>query len=204
MYIPAFNKFPDKHEVISFMRKYSFGTLVTAENNLPFATHLPFLIEERSDELIILSHFAKANPQAKAIANNQVLVIFSEPHAYISPGHYESIASVPTWNYIAVHAYGKAKIMESGQEHMELLERTINTYEPAYFKQWEGLPSTFKSKMIKGITGFEIIVTDLQAKSKLSQNKTEQERENIINTLSKSPNTQESDIAKYMAALKDK
>jgi transcriptional regulator len=202
MYTPSFNKFEDSHEVISFMRRYSFGTVVSLANCLPVATHLPFLIDEKDGEIIISSHFAKANPQSVNMTEQDVLVIFMEPHAYISPKHYEKDANVPTWNYIAVHAYGKARLLETEQQHEQLLERTINTFEESYYKQWMSLPQEFRSKMIKGITGFEITVIDLQAKSKLSQNRSAIERDNIIDTLSKSTNTQEKDIAAYMAAIK--
>jgi transcriptional regulator len=202
MYTPSFNKFEDRHEVISFMRRYSFGTIVSVANGLPIATHLPFLIDERDGEIIISSHFAKANPHSVNMTEQDVLVIFMEPHAYISPKHYEKDANVPTWNYIAVHAYGKARLLETEQQHEQLLERTINTFEESYYKQWMSLPQEFRSKMIKGITGFEITVIDLQAKSKLSQNRSAIERDNIIDTFSKSTNTQEKDIAAYMAAIK--
>jgi transcriptional regulator len=167
MYIPSFNTFPDKQEVISFMQKYSFGTIVTAVDNLPVATHLPFLIDQKDDQIIISSHFAKANPQSKDILNSDILVIFTEPHAYISPKNYEKDANVPTWNYIAVHAYGKARVLQTEQEHLDLLERTIKNYEAEYYNQWMQLPNEYRSKMIKGITGFEIVVTDLQAKVSL-------------------------------------
>jgi len=202
MYTPSFNKFEDRQEVISFMRRYSFGTVVSVANGLPVATHLPFLIDEKDGQIIISSHFAKANPQSLAIPDQDVLVIFMEPHAYISPKHYEKDANVPTWNYIAVHAYGKARLLETEHQHEQLLEHTINTFEESYYTQWMSLPQEYRSKMIKGITGFEITVTNLQAKSKLSQNRSETERDNIINTLSKSANTQEKDIAAYMEAIK--
>jgi len=202
MYIPKFNTFPDKNEVISFMQKYSFGTIITSVNNLPVATHLPFLVEEKDGKVIISSHFAKANPQGLDVVQNTNLVIFTEPHAYISPKNYPKEAEVPTWNYIAVHAYGKARLLETEEKNFRLLKHTINTYEAEYFKQWEKLPYEFKSKMIKGIVGFEIIVTDLQAKSKLSQNRSEVEKENIIHSLSNSPFETEREIAQYMSSLK--
>lgn len=202
MYIPGFNTFPDKQEVLSFIRKYSFGTIITSVANLPVATHLPFLIEEKDGQIIISSHFAKANPQALDVNENTNLIIFTEPHAYISPKNYEKEAEVPTWNYIAVHAYGKARLLNGEQEHLDLLERTIKNYEAGYFSQWQNLPDVYKSKMIKGIVGFEIIVTDLQAKSKLSQNRSEVEKDNIIHSLSESPSESEREIAKYMSSLK--
>lgn len=188
--------------MLSFMRKYSFGTIITSANNLPVATHLPFLIEEKDDHIIISSHFAKANPQALDVSGSANLLIFAEPHAYISPKNYENDTNVPTWNYIAVHAYGKASILQTEEENLELLRRTINNYEPEYYKQWEQLPQQFKSKMIKGIVGFEIVVNDLQAKSKISQNRSEIEKENIIHSLSKSQFENEREIAQYMSSLK--
>jgi transcriptional regulator len=202
MYIPGFNTFQDKQEVISFMRKYSFGTIITAVDNLPVATHLPFLVDEKDGQIIISSHFAKANPQVLDVDGNTNLIIFTEPHAYISPKNYEKDANVPTWNYIAVHAYGKARLLNGEQEHINLLERTINNYDAGYFSQWQNLPDDYKSKMIKGIVGFEIIVTDLQAKSKLSQNRSEVEKENIIHSLSESRSESEREIALYMSSLK--
>ena len=202
MYIPGFNTFPDKQEVISFMRKYSFGTIITSVDNFPVATHLPLLVEEKDDQIIISSHFAKTNPQALDVDGNTNLIIFTEPHAYISPKNYPKEAEVPTWNYIAVHAYGKARLLNGEQEHLDLLERTINNYEAEYFDQWQKLPHEFKSKMIKGIVGFEIVVTDLQAKSKLSQNRSEVEKDNIIHSLSESPSESEREIARYMSSLK--
>jgi transcriptional regulator len=148
------------------------------------------------------SHFAKANPQSKEIFDKQSLVIFTEPHAYISPSNYETEKVVPTWNYIAAHAYGTANPLESTEQKAELLKHTIETFEAAYFKQWESLPEEYRSRMMNGITAFEIEVTDLQAKKKLSQNRTDKEIENIIHSLEKSDDTNVREISEYMKQLK--
>jgi transcriptional regulator len=198
MYIPHFNLITDKKEAISFMQRYSFATIVTAINGIPEATHLPFLVKQENDKLFLLSHFAKANPQSAQIIDNISLVIFTEPHAYISPKHYEKEENVPTWNYIAIHAYGKAVIIEEEDKKAELLKHTIESYDTGYLQQWAKLSDHYKSKMMKGIVAFEIEVTDLQAKKKLSQNRSEIERENIINSLSKSTDSNEREIAAYM------
>jgi transcriptional regulator len=202
MYTPSYNKFENQQEAISFMQRFSFATIVTVNNGIPSATHLPFLIAEKDGNIILSSHFAKANPQSDEILNGNPLVIFTEPHAYISPKHYEQVNSVPTWNYLAIHAYGKATLVESVEKKVELLEQTIKFYEADYLKQWASLPDDFKLKMMKGIVGFEIIVDDLQAKKKLSQNKTVAEREKIIADLSNKTDTSEKTIAEYMAGLK--
>ena len=202
MYIPHNFLITDEQEAISFMQRYSFATIITVNNNIPIATHLPFLVTQRGEQIILSSHFAKANPQSLAIINGSPLVIFAEPHAYISPKHYDNSNSVPTWNYIAVHAYGKATLIEGNEQKIELLAQTIQFYEAEYLAQWATIPDDYKLKMINGIVGFEIVVDDLQAKKKLSQNKTESERKNIIAELSNKSHSNEKDIADYMNGLK--
>ncbi|MGF7072561.1 FMN-binding negative transcriptional regulator [Mucilaginibacter sp. R-33] len=202
MYTPKHFQLSDEQEAISFMQRYSFATIITATDNVPFATHLPFLVSKRDDKIVLSSHFAKANPQATEIIGKDGLVIFTEPHAYISPKHYEKETNVPTWNYIAVHAYGKATILSEGEQTAGLLAQMISNYEADYLTQWNNLPDEYKQRMMKGIVAFEIIVDDLQGKQKLSQNRSETERENIINALGKSTDTTEAEIGKYMSLLK--
>ncbi|MDF2433066.1 MAG: transcriptional regulator [Mucilaginibacter sp.] len=202
MYIPSFNKFEDQQEAISFMQRYSFATIVSVKDGVPVATHLPFIINRTDDKIILKSHFAKANPQAVDAINTNVLIIFTEPHAYISPKHYEKAENVPTWNYLAVHAYGKCVLLDGEENKAELLKATILNFEADYLKQWDNLPDDFKQKMMKGIVAFEIVIEDLQGKSKLSQNRTQKERDNIINELKTSANSNEMEIADYMSVLK--
>ncbi|WP_454802663.1 FMN-binding negative transcriptional regulator [Mucilaginibacter phyllosphaerae] len=198
MYTPKHFQLSNHQEAISFMQKYSFSTIVTMLNGVPEATHLPFLVEQRGEELVLVSHFAKANPQAGAVLNETSLVIFTEPHAYISPSNYEKEQNVPTWNYLAIHAYGKANLINDKNQVNQLLEKLITFYEIDYLQQWQSLSEDYKLKMLNGITPFEIVVTDLQGKKKLSQNRTQVERENIINSLNKSTNPTEREIAAYM------
>ncbi|HRP54627.1 FMN-binding negative transcriptional regulator [Agriterribacter sp.] len=198
MYIPTVNAMTDREEVAAFMKRFSFATIITAKENLPVATHLPFLVSVRDDKIILTSHFAKANEQWKTIVENKVLVIFTEPNAYISPGNYDKVLNVPTWNYISVHTYGRGRLVTQTDKVIEILEATIGNYESAYMQQWNGLPDDYKLKMIKGIVAFEIEVTELQGKKKLSQNKTEPEQRKIISSLSGSSNGNERHIADYM------
>jgi transcriptional regulator len=201
MYTPKFNQMLDKQEAVNFMQKYSFATIVTVANGIPSATHLPFIVEQRGDQVVLISHFAKANQQATDVFGCTALVIFTEPHAYISPTHYEKELNVPTWNYLAVHAYGKATLIDNKAQVAQVLEKMINFYEVEYMQQWNSLPDDYKSKMMNGIVAFEIVVDDLQGKSKLSQNRTEKERENIISSFAKSADKNEQEIADYMAKL---
>ena len=198
MYIPKINLETDRQKIIAFMKQFGFATIITARDNIPRATHLPFVVSVKDDNVVLTSHFAKANEHWTEIENNKILVIFSEPHAYISPKNYEKELSVPTWNYISVHAYGQGKLITETDKTYKVLEAIIDNYEASYKQQWNNLPEHYKLKMSKGIVAFEIVVTELQAKKKLSQNRTDTERQNIIEALAKSNDTNEQLIAHYM------
>ncbi|HRI58716.1 MAG TPA: FMN-binding negative transcriptional regulator, partial [Saprospiraceae bacterium] len=116
MYTPSHFSFSEQGDIVDFMRRFNFATIMSQVEGLPFATHLPFVVEESSEgNLRLLAHFAKANPQWKSLEEQTALVIFSEPHAYISPSLYEKEQNVPTWNYVAVHAYGQATLITDEQ-----------------------------------------------------------------------------------------
>ena len=198
MYIPPYYKESDEHKLIEFMSEYNFATLISTDSSNICATHLPFLIEKRGDRLILVSHMAKANPQWQSFTKNEVLVIFQGPHAYISPTHYEKQQNVPTWNYIAVHASGKTKIISEPSEVMNLMERTIHHFEKQFFEQWKALSPEYVNGMLKAIVAFEIDVTKLEGKFKLSQNKTKIEQQNIISSLGKSTDSNMNEISKEM------
>ena len=203
MHVPSMFSFNDNEGKFAFMKKYSFATIVTNKNNIPIATQLPFVIKENSGKIILRAHFGIANEQVKYIEDNVSLIIFAEPHAYISPSHYDKVESVPTWDYIAVHAYGKAKILQSEVEKVEAIREMIEFYEKDYRKQWESLPEKFKNGMLKGIVAFEIEVTDLQGQQKLSQNKTKVEIGRITEHLENSELGVEKDLASYIKSANE-
>ncbi len=198
MYVPLSNTMADRAEQIAFMNRYSFATIVTISKDIPIATHLPFLVKERDGNLILQAHFAKANMQWEHIAEKESLVIFSQPHAYVSPKHYEKELSVPTWNYLAVHVYGTPRILTDENEIEKHLDDLVLTYEEDYKNKWDKFPQEFKSSLTKGIVAFEILVSRLEGKKKLSQNKNKGERENIIGELQNSNDKNERDLATYM------
>jgi transcriptional regulator len=198
MYIPKINLATDQEEIIAFMKRFSFATIITSNENIPIATHLPFLVSIKDDQIVLTSHFAKANDHWKDIETNNILVIFTEPHAYISTKQYDKELNVPTWNYISVHAYGKGKLITETENIFKVLEHTIENYETEFLKQWNSFSIDYKTKMADGIVAFEIIVNDLQAKNKLSQNRSATEKQKIIDTLKISNDTNEQLIANYM------
>lgn len=184
--------------MVAFMKQYSFATIVTQKDQVPVATQLPFVVDDSTGKLVLKAHFAAANEQAKYIAQNTSLVIFAEPHAYISPVDYDKKESVPTWNYIAVHAYGKATILTDEMAVGKAMEQMIMQYEPGYLAQWNGLSDKYKTGMMKGVVAFEIEVTDLQGQKKVSQNKSAGERERISGRLENSGDALAAAIAREM------
>ncbi|SEL83798.1 negative transcriptional regulator, PaiB family [Parapedobacter koreensis] len=198
MYVPRSFQFDGQAEKVAFMRRYPFATIITAADGIPMATHLPFVLAENGVTITLSSHFAAANSQAMHIEGNTSLIIFSEPHAYISPSHYDKRESVPTWDYIAVHAYGTCRMADGVDAKLALLEKMIAVYEPEYRNQWDALPLQFKTGMLHGIVAFTLEVTDLQGQQKLSQNKTAAERTRIVQQLEASPSGIERDLATYI------
>jgi transcriptional regulator len=181
------------------MKEYSFAALVTAKGDMPKATHLPFLVDMDDGVIRLRAHMARANDQWRDFAEGrEALVIFQEPHAYVSPKHYEKQLSVPTWNYVAVHAYGQARLIDEREGKLRLLERMIRHLDEGYMKQWEGLPEQFKREKLGGIVAFEIEVTRLQGRFKLSQDRTLREQENIVNAFSACDDPLKSKIGEMM------
>lgn len=198
MHVSKLHRFDDNGEIVAFIRHFSFGTIITMVNGRPEATHLPFSVEVRNERIVLSSHFNKANNHWQNIEQNVNLVIFSEPHAYISPKHYEHHPSVPTWNYIAVHCYGVATVVHGPEEKLKSLARLMEANEPEFIAHWESYPSEYRNTMLNGIVAFELAVTEMAASQKLSQNKSLKEQHVIAHHLADSENTNERLIAEYM------
>jgi transcriptional regulator len=182
MYIPRRYQETDRPQILSFIRGNSFGILVTVQDNLPVATHIPFSVEKNSaGEDVLVAHISKGNEQKRSLENGaQVLCIFTGPHAYISPRWYTEM-NVPTWNYISVHVYGTLRLME-GAELKSALARLVDHFEahmPAPVNM-EEIPEKTLYDDMRGIIGFEIRIDDLQAAAKLSQNRDAESYQSVI------------------------
>jgi transcriptional regulator len=199
MYIPEFNRVRDRAEIISFVQANPFAILVSPSDNGPFATHIPILARVVKDQMVLHGHLAKANPHWELLQKDQEsLVIFHGPHAYISPRLYESRDSVPTWNYAAVHAYGRTRVIVDQEHLLEEVREIINAFDPDYYAQWNSLSDKFRNGMLKHIVGFEIVVSRIDAKFKISQNRSKGDQANVIASLAKSEDSPACEIAKLM------
>ena len=199
MYIPEFNRVRDHADTVSFVKANPFAILVSASDNGPFATHIPILLREADNQTVLHGHMAKANPHWELLQKGQEsLAIFHGPHAYISPSLYESRESVPTWNYAAVHLYGEPTLFTDEESLRATLVRMINTFESSYMAQWSELSEQYQSRMMKHIVGFDIKVKRLEAKFKLSQNRTKGEQAQVIQSLNQSEDSNVSGVAHLM------
>ena len=199
MYIPEHFRNEDRTTALAFMRANPFAILISSTDEGPFATHVPVVLQESPEHLTIRGHVAKANPQWRYLQNDPTcLMIFHGPHAYISPSNYDAREVVPTWNYGAVHAYGNATTFAEPEQLLNMLHDLIPTFEAAYEQQWASLSEAYRQRLLSHIVGFEIAVTRLEAKFKLSQNRSRNEQQQIIDSLSAASDTAVSGIARLM------
>lgn len=187
MFIPAYYRNNDLSEIRSFIRKNSFATLITCGSEKPEATHIPIeLIEQNNEEAFLQGHISRANQQWKSFSDkSSVLAIFQGPHSYVSSSWYNHV-NVPTWNYLAVHVYGKIKIIEGDELYLSLKD-LVDRYETISEKpiKMEELPEDMMSKYMIGIVGFRIAIEKIEGKWKLSQNRDKEDQQNIIRQLEK-------------------
>jgi transcriptional regulator len=181
MYEPPQFKAKDPAVAARLMREHPFASLVSTDDaGLPYVTHLPLHLEDRAPQgaaeprWVLLGHVAKPNAHWRHLQARPVAVAsFLGPHAYLSPKVYPDLARVPTWNYLAVHCTVRASLVEDPLAKDRLLKKLIGDHEPPYAEQWRNLGEEFAHKMLAGIVGFELEVTDWQCKAKLNQHRPE-------------------------------
>jgi len=185
MYSPPYNRIEDRRELVDFMRAHGFALLVTATGGAPLASHLPVTLADGASGLVIHSHMAKANPQWREFFEDEVLVVFSGPHAYVSPRWYEASERVPTWNYAAVHAYGTVRVTADKAAKHAAQRALVVELDPQWLPKFDALRAEYVERMLEGIVTFDIAVTRLETRWKLSQNRGRREQELIAAELDK-------------------
>ncbi|WP_175991483.1 FMN-binding negative transcriptional regulator [Bacillus sp. Marseille-Q1617] len=197
MYIPPQFKITDESIAYDIIKEHGFATLISQQNGMPAATHLPLLLNE--DNTCLYGHFARPNPQWKEIEDSSALAIFHGPHCYISPSWYETNQTVPTWNYVTVHVYGNVELVDDEDEVMKSLQDLVMKYEaPDSPYKLEDVDSKYLAGMSKGIQGFRLHITKIEGKAKLSQNHSAHRQERVIQALERIPHENEQEIARLM------
>jgi transcriptional regulator len=203
MYIPPFNRVEDRQSINAFIHAHAFATLITNADGKTLASHLPVLFDEKENRL--RSHVARANEQWKQLANgDEVLCIFHGPHAYISPSWYEQQHTVPTWNYAAVHVYGKPSLVDEASLKQIVFDTTAK-FESEMPQPWK-IPLSEKeiAAMLKAIVGFKIDIGRVEAKFKLGQNRSREDQEKMLRNLHSAPDDESRALAKFIAAQRER
>jgi transcriptional regulator len=185
MYSPPYNRVEGRAELLEFMRANNFPILVTGTGGVLHASHLPVTLHDDGSRIVIDMHMAKNNPQWKEFFDDEVLVIFCGPHAYISPRWYADAERVPTWNYAAVHAYGVPRMISDRSAKALSQRRLIESLDPQWLPKHDALRQEYVDQMLDGIVNFSIAVARLDTRWKLSQNRGRSEMELIATALEK-------------------
>ena len=177
MYIPKHFEVNDKEEAYAFIEANAFGQLISSVNDRLFSTHMPFLLSE--DKTKIFGHLAVQNPQHSELDGQEVLITLQGAHDYISPSWY-SAPGVPTWNYQSVHIYGRSNVFNEPDKLKSVVDTLTQKYESAFAEPWQ---PDYKATMLRAIVGVEIIISDIQCKYKLSQNRSAQDQSQVVDQL---------------------
>lgn len=185
MYQPDHFRETDTERILALVEANPFGMLVTVPDGAPFISHLPFLLYRDGTGIRLLGHMARANPQWRHLAEGrEVLVVFQGPHAYVSPGWYASPIGVPTWNYAVAHLRGVPHLIEDETELDNLLQAMTRLFEADLPAPWQAdLAPEQRARLLAMAVGFEIEVVDIEAKFKLSQNRSEEDRRRVAEAL---------------------
>lgn len=187
MYVPQHFSVDDQTHLHEVIRHNAFGVVTSLVDGRLMATHLPFMIDPaRGPHGTLLAHMARANPHWRGFdGKSEVLVVFSGPHGYVSPSWYAKGPAVPTWNYVAVHAYGVPALHDDLAVSRSHLGQLASIYEAGLERPWhiDDEPKDFIDKMIPGVVAFEIPIARLEGKAKLSQNRPTEDRARVIAAL---------------------
>jgi transcriptional regulator len=199
MYVPPHFAVTDTTRLHDLIDRYSFGLLFSQVAGVPFASHLPFLLDRAAGPHgTLLGHVARANPHWRELAGQTALAVFSGPHAYVSPTWYEAENVVPTWNYVAVHAYGRAAVVEDRAALLDIVQRSVAVYESGMPRPWTlDETSSHTGRQIGAIVGFRIEIERLEGKWKLNQNHPIERRKRVADILA----GQKTDDAKAVAVM---
>ena len=199
MYVPEHFSEKDLATLYDWIERWSFGTLITSHRGRLEANQIPFLLDRERN--VLLGHVAKTNKQWMALMNAEdLLVQFNGPHAYVSPAWYSQPEGVPTWNYLSVQVRGKAELVKTDSETIDLLRRLTNTNEALYGPGWrlEDLPAERLKAMCQAIVCFRIQITAIEGKAKLSQNRSKMDRVGVSRELAASDDSQLQELSRLM------
>ena len=184
MYVPKHFEERDPDILSALMRQFNFALLVTARNGVPVGTHVPLHVDDDGKNGRLFGHLARANDHWQDFdGEREAMAVFQGPHSYISPNWYVSGEQVPTWNYAAIHAYGKPRVMQDPGEVADILWRLVGDNENEATGNWS-MDKLSKGKLtakLRSIIAFEMPIGRLEGKFKMSQNRKAEDAQGAAN-----------------------
>ena len=202
MYVNPFNEVENRDAMLAFIEKYNFGMLVSTVKNRLWATHFPFILQQKGEQLYLLAHISKGNRQWKEIENQEVMVVFNGPHTFVSADWYDH-ENVSTWNYQTVHVYAKPLIIE-GAELYDAVRQLTDKYEHhTSSAHIDNMSPDFVARELQAVVGLKLEITELVGNFKLSQNRDDHNYKVIIEQLEKTENVDSQGVVNAMKVLRD-
>jgi transcriptional regulator len=201
MYVPKHFAEDDPAALRACIEASPFATVVSMLEGQLIATHVPVLLDgDAAPGGTLTGHVARANPHWRAFDGvAESLVIFTGPHAYVSPAWYSEMPAVPTWNYTAVHVYGVARAIQDPPAILPKLDRLIATFDRHGYGP-SSVPDDYRTNLARGIVGFEVTISRVEGKTKLSQNRPVEDQHSVVHHLSQSADATEHSLAELMQA----
>jgi transcriptional regulator len=203
MYVPENFAETDRETQLAVIRETGWGYLVGVIDDLPYVTHLPFMVDGAAGREKLVAHVSRLNPHWNSFAEGrEQLVVFPGPHGYVSPSWYKAKKAVPTWNYVAVHVYGTPRIVDDPEACYAAQKNLVDFHESGLEQPWrmEDMPESYIDGMLRGIVGFEIPIARIEAKFKLNQNRKPEDRKGVIAAFAAGEREDSRRLAELMAA----
>ncbi|MEE8453646.1 MAG: FMN-binding negative transcriptional regulator [Limibaculum sp.] len=201
MYLRPTFTMTDRETQLNVIRDAGWGCIVGMRDGVPIASHLPFLVKGEPGRETLDGHMARANPHWKTFADGaEVLVVFQGPHTYVTPSLSKAERALPTWNYAAVHVYGRPVIVDAPDKVRALIKRLVDFRESRFDRPWrmESLGEGWVDRKLRGIVGFEPPIERMEAIFRLMQNRSAEDRRRVVDALAKSDDTNAQGVAALM------
>lgn len=203
MYNPNYSSVKDIELLKNFIKENSFAMLITSSDENVEVNHFPFMLSEDDNKIVLYAHMAKSNPHWKLIETKKTIIVFSGPHAYISPTYYINPLNVPTWNYTAVHAHCQAQVIQDQKLEIDLMEKMVSYFENQNKTQWNySLPAEFQNKLFQAIVWVRFEVIKIEGKFKLSQNRDHDDYISVVENLNNKSDNNSREMLRYMKLTK--
>jgi transcriptional regulator len=201
MYLRRMFTVTDRETQLNVIRDAGWGCLFGMKDGVPVASHLPFLVVGEPGRERLEGHMSRANPHWETFASAaEILVVFQGPHTYVTPSLSKAERTLPTWNYAAVHVYGRPEIVDAPDDVRALITRLVDFRESSFDTPWrlESLDRAWVDSKLRGIVSFQMPIERMEATFRLMQNRSVEDRRRVAEAFTESDDTNVQGVAAMM------